>query len=72
MSAGLLASQPHMIMTLRSRIALTPLNEANCRCICDGAIPTRVAVRMRIVLMLDEGSSNDILTVEAATPEQES
>jgi len=47
-----------MIMTLRSRITLTPTQRGELQAhLRRRNLPARVAVRMRIVLMLDEGSS---------------
>ncbi|MBZ5608240.1 MAG: transposase domain-containing protein, partial [Acidobacteriia bacterium] len=51
-----------MIMTLRSRITLTPTQRGELQAhLRRRNLPASVAVRMKIVLMLDEGSSyNDI------------
>jgi transposase len=47
-----------MIMTLRSRITLTPAQRGELQAhLRRRNLPASVAIRMRIVLMLDEGSS---------------
>src|SRR5438309_10332 len=47
-----------MIMTLRSRITLTPTQRGELQAhLRRHNLPASVAVRMRIVLLLDEGSS---------------
>jgi hypothetical protein len=47
-----------MIMTLRSRITVTPAQRGELQAhLRRRNLPASVAVRMRIILMLDEGAS---------------